>query len=167
MAVVHQLELTADEAHGAMSTSDAVDEKTKKVIEMFKSQFGEVTPDKQKDFSIASRVMVYYSIADPYSLRGRLASVLPGDTVVIGGDAPPWYYALAMIQVMKFNPGAVLIQINPEQAVTVYSSVLGDIATHVAPNKWLGREEVKTEQVKEPTTDEEQQALPLDEEPPA
>lgn len=163
MAVVHQLELTADEAHSAMSTSDAIDEKTKKVIEMFKSQFGEVTPEKQKDFSIASRVMVYYSIADPYSLRGRLASVLPGDTVVIGGDAPPWYYALAMIQVMKFNPGAVLIQINPDQAVTVYSSVLGDIATHVADNKWLAREEPKpAEEKKEPTTDEEQQPLPLE-----
>ena len=166
MAVVHQLELTADEAKAAMSTNDAIDNKTKQVIEMFKAQYGEVTPDKQKDFSIASRVMVYYSIADPFSLRGRLASVLPGDTVVIGGDAPAWYYALAMNQVMKFNPGLVLIQINPEQAVTVYSSSIGDINTHVAPNKWLDRDEAakpEPEPDKEPTTDEEQQSLPLNE----
>lgn len=143
MAVTHQLEITAQEAALALSTSEDIEAKTKKVLDIFKEKYGEVTPDKQQEFTIASRVMVYYSIADPASLRGRLASVIPGDTVVIGGDAPAWYYTLAIQQALKFNPGLILIQVDPENAVTVYSSTVTDIATHIAPNPWRSRDEVK------------------------
>jgi len=143
MAVTHQLEITAQEAALALSTSEDIDAKTKKVLDLFKEKYGEVTPEKQQEYTIASRVMVYYSIADPAGLRGRLASVIPGDTVVIGGDAPAWYYALAIQQALKFNPGLILIQIDPENAVTVYSATVSDIATHVAPNPWRTRDEVK------------------------
>lgn len=143
MAVTHQLEITAQEAALALSTSEDIEAKTKKVLDVFKEKYGEVTPDKQQEFTIASRVMVYYSITDPAGLRGRLASVIPGDTVVIGGDAPAWYYALAIQQALKFNPGLILIQVDPENAVTVYSSTVSDIATHVAPNQWHTREEPK------------------------
>lgn len=143
MAVTHQLEITAQEAALALSTSEDIDAKTKKVLDLFKEKYGEITPEKQQEYTIASRVMVYYSIADPAGLRGRLASVIPGDTVVIGGDAPAWYYAIAIQQALKFNPGLILIQIDPENAVTVYSATVSDIATHVAPNPWRTRDEVK------------------------
>ena len=139
MAVTHQLEITAEEANLAISTSDDIDAKTKKVLDLFKEKYGEITPERQQEYTIASRVMVYYSIADPASLRSRLASVLPGDTIVIGGDAPAWYYTLAIQQALKFQPGLILVQIDPENAVTVYSATVSDIATHVAPSKWMQR----------------------------
>ena len=143
MAVTHQLEITAEEANLALSTSDDIDAKTKKVLDLFKEKYGEITPEKQQEYTIASRVMVYYTIADPASLRSRLASVIPGDTIVIGGDAPAWYYTLAIQQALKFQPGLILIQIDPENAVTVYSATVSDIATHVAPSKWMQREKPK------------------------
>ena len=143
MPVTHQLEITAEEANLALSTSEGIDAKTKKVLDLFKEKYGEPTPEKQQEFTIASRVMVYYSIADPAGLRGRLASVIPGDTVVIGGDAPAWYYCLAIQQALKFNPGLILVQVDPENAVTVYSSTVSDIATHIAANQWRTREEPK------------------------
>ena len=143
MAVTHQLEITAAEADAALSTNEAIDAKIKDVEAKFREKFGEVTPERQQEYTVALRVVGYYAVADPAGLRGRLASVLPGDTVVIGGDAPPWYYTLAIQQALKFNPGLIMIQINPEEAVTVYSSVISDVPTHVGPNRWRTREEIK------------------------
>ena len=156
MAVTHQLEITAQEAASALSTNDDIDAKTKKVLDLFKEKYGEITPEKQQEYTIASRVMVYYTIADPNSLRSRLASVLPGDTIVIGGDAPAWYYTLAIQQALKFQPGLILVQLDPENAVTVYSATVSDIATHVAPSKWMQREPPKqVEQAEQPAIAEE------------
>lgn len=143
MAVTHQLEITAQEAAIAISTNDGIDAKIKDVESKLRERFGEVTPEKQQEFAITLRVMGYYAVADPAGLRNRLSSVLPGDTVVIGGDAPPWYYAIAIQHALKYNPGLIMIQINPEEAVTVYSSTVTDIPTHVGPNHWRTREEAK------------------------
>lgn len=143
MAVTHQLEITAQEAELALSSSEAIDNRLKTIEQTFKEKYGEVTPERQNEYTVALRVMCYYAIADPAGLRGRLASVLPGDTVVIGGDAPAWYYGIAIQQALKFNPGLVLIQLDPENAVTIYSATVSDVPTHVGPSKWRTREAPK------------------------
>lgn len=155
MAVTHQLEITAQEAALALSTSEDIDNRLKTIEQTFKEKYGEVTPERQNEYTVALRVMCYYAIADPAGLRGRLASVIPGDTVIIGGDAPAWYYGIALQQALKFNPSTVLFQLDPEHAVTVYSATVSDVPSHVGPNTWHTKEAPKpVEQEEQPAIEE-------------